>query len=100
MVIRRVLAAAVVLLALASISFSRSRSFELVDQAGAPGNPAYLAYSYSGSRLNFVHPVSYEAEGSRTLSASSGSQRSGRSATRDGRPRHQTVYLTGVTCAP
>jgi hypothetical protein len=60
-ILRRVLGVVVVLLALASISFNRLRSFELVDHAGAPLDPAYVAYSYSGSRPKFVHPVTYEA---------------------------------------
>jgi hypothetical protein len=60
-ILRRVLGVVVVLLAVASISFNRPRSFEFVDNAGAPLDPAYVAYSYSGSRPNFVHPVSYEA---------------------------------------
>ena len=52
----------VVLLAIASLSFNAPRTFELVDTTGAPLDPIYMAYSYIGSRPNFVHSVTYQAK--------------------------------------
>ena len=53
---------AVVLLAIASLSFNAPRTFELVDTTGAALDPIYMAYSYIGSRPNFVHSVTYQAK--------------------------------------
>ena len=50
-----------VLLAAASFSFSGGRTFELVDERGAPIDPAYVAYSYVGPIVNPVHSISYLA---------------------------------------
>ena len=50
----------VILVAVASVSFQPERTFEFVTPGGTPGGPVYIAYSYRGSRPNFVHPVSYE----------------------------------------
>ena len=44
-----------------SVSFQRAQTFEFVTAAGTPAGPVYVAYSYVGSRPNFVHPVSYQA---------------------------------------
>lgn len=52
----------IALLAVASFSVSLPRAFELVDQAGAAHDIAYIAYSYAGSVPNPVHPVSYQAK--------------------------------------
>jgi hypothetical protein len=49
------------LLAAASVSVAPGRTFQLVDVGGAGLDPSYIAYSYVGHRLNFVHPVSYRA---------------------------------------
>ena len=51
----------VLLAALASISFNVPRKFAIVDTAGAPLHPAYIVYTYRGSRPNPVHPVTYQA---------------------------------------
>ena len=50
-----------VLLAVASISFNTRTTFQLMDVAGAPLDPSYVAYSRTGHRLNPVHPVTYTA---------------------------------------
>jgi hypothetical protein len=50
-----------ILIAAASVSFQPARTIEFVTPAGASAGPVYVAYSYRGSRPNFVHPVSYEA---------------------------------------
>jgi hypothetical protein len=51
----------VLLLAAASVSVNMARTFEVVDGAGVPLDPAYIVYSRIGSRLNPVHPVTYRA---------------------------------------
>jgi hypothetical protein len=51
----------VLLLAAASVSVNMPRTFEVVDGAGVPLDPAYIVYSRIGSRLNPVHPVTYRA---------------------------------------
>lgn len=50
------------LLAAASVSFNRPRTFTLLDPQGGPVDEVYVAYSYVGRRLNFVHPVTYQAK--------------------------------------
>jgi hypothetical protein len=62
--VRRLRIAAIViglLVILGSLSVHGSRRFLIVDDAGAPLDTAYVVYSYSGSRPNPVHPVSYRA---------------------------------------
>jgi hypothetical protein len=56
-------AALILALALAAASFSYScrRTFELADERAAPIDPAYIAYTHTGSMPNPVHPVSYQA---------------------------------------
>ena len=49
------------LLAVASISINLRATFHVVDTAGAPLAPSYIAYTRQGQRLNPVHPVSYRA---------------------------------------
>ena len=49
-------------LSLASVSYSCRRTFELVDERAAPIDPAYVAYTFVGTNLNPVHPVSYRAK--------------------------------------
>ena len=50
----------VLLLAAASLKVHVPRTLSIVDAAGRPV-PAYVAYRYEGSTLNFVHPVTYDA---------------------------------------
>src|SRR5688572_12213201 len=50
-----------ILVVAGSVSFHPARPFEFVAPSGTPAGPVYVAYSYRGSRPNFVHPVSYEA---------------------------------------
>jgi hypothetical protein len=50
-----------VLVAGGSVSFQPAQTFEFVTSTGTPAGPVYVAYSYLGSRPNFVHPVTYEA---------------------------------------
>jgi hypothetical protein len=61
---RRFLAIAAVLLAMyiaaASISIVPARTIEIVDTAGKPAHPAYIAHVYRGSRLNPVDSTTYD----------------------------------------
>lgn len=50
-----------ILVAAASVSFQPARTFEFVTSSGTSAGPVYIAYSYRGSRPNFVHSVTYEA---------------------------------------
>ena len=50
-----------ILVAAGSVSFQSARTFEFVVTDGTPTGPVDVAYSYLGSRPNFVHSVSYEA---------------------------------------
>lgn len=53
--LRWVVLALVILVAVGSVSFQPARTFECVTPAGSPASPVYIAYSYLGSRPNFVH---------------------------------------------
>src|SRR5262245_34902937 len=67
----RLLAFAATVLVAASVSISWARTLVLVDAAGAPVEPVYVAFTYIGSRPNLVHPVTYQSGGI-TLARSDG----------------------------
>ncbi len=56
-----------VLLVAGSVSYSCARTYTFVDEADAPVDPIYVAFYYTGSRPNPVHPVSYHASSLRVI---------------------------------
>ncbi len=58
---RFAVAAFLIVLVLATVSFTGGRTLDVVDPAGRP-QTAYAIYRHQGDWLNFVHPVSYDAK--------------------------------------